>query len=79
MVSDGRWKLIAYSINARLFYQLFDLQKDPNELTNLMNQQDNTDEFKRLKQILNDWQKKTKDPWINNYQLGNSIRTDQIL
>lgn len=78
MVSDGRWKLIAYFVNSQLRYQLFDLRNDPHELNNLVDEVEHMDEFQRLNVLLNDWQKKTKDPWINFFQPNNSIKTDQI-
>jgi arylsulfatase A-like enzyme len=44
--SDGRWKLIRYPLVDRT--QLFDLEKDPRELTNLADQPEHTETLRRL-------------------------------
>lgn len=70
MVTDGNWKLIVYSVHSRIHYQLFNLEKDPKELVNLANSPNHSKELHRLKQLLNTWQQKTEDPWINRFQDG---------
>ena len=49
-VSDGRWKLIRYPLVDRT--QLFDLEKDPHELTNLADQPAHAATRKRLQDLL---------------------------
>ncbi len=49
-VSDGRWKLIRYPLVDRT--QLFDLENDPHELTNLADQPEHAATRKRLQDLL---------------------------
>jgi arylsulfatase A-like enzyme len=58
-VRDERWKLIAYPKAGVL--QLFDLQNDPNELTNLSDAPEHAADIKRLLILLKDWQAKSGD------------------
>lgn len=44
-------------------FELFDLEKDPNELNNLATQNDFQEILETMKSKLKDFQKKTKDPW----------------
>lgn len=46
-------------------YELYDLEKDPNELVNLANDAAYQKILKRLQTVLLDWQKKTQDPMID--------------
>jgi arylsulfatase A-like enzyme len=48
--SDGRWKLIRYPLVDRT--QLFDLEKDPRELTNLADQPAHAETLRRLQERL---------------------------
>jgi arylsulfatase A-like enzyme len=58
-VRDGRWKLIVYpKINK---VQLFDLEKDPAELTDLAADKGMEGEVRRLTALLKDWQKQAGD------------------
>ena len=58
-VRDERWKLIAYpKIGHR---QLFDLQTDPNETTNLIDRPEHAEHVARLQQLMQRWQTKVGD------------------
>ena len=58
-VRDDRWKLIRYpKIN---YTQLFDLQNDPHELTNLAGEPDQANRVAVMMQRLAEWQQKTDD------------------
>jgi arylsulfatase A-like enzyme len=58
-VTDGRWKLIRYPhINQT---QLFDLQADPHELTNLAGSPEHRDRVAELMAELERWQRETGD------------------
>jgi N-sulfoglucosamine sulfohydrolase len=59
------------SINAflnRPKFELYDIQKDPNELKNLAYQKAYKKVFDDLLQKLKQFQKNTKDPWIHKWQ-----------
>jgi arylsulfatase A-like enzyme len=57
---DERWKLIVYpQINKT---QLFDLQKDPDEISDLSKDPEARPQIERLKRLLEDWQAKVGDP-----------------
>jgi arylsulfatase A-like enzyme len=58
-VRDERWKLIAYPKIRHL--QLFDLQSDPNEMSNLIDRPEHSAHVSRLHQLMKDWQKKVGD------------------
>ena len=58
-VRDDRWKLIAYPKIGHL--QLFDLQTDPHEMTNLIARAENRDEVERLQKLMKRWQEKAGD------------------
>ena len=49
-------------------YELYDLEKDPDEAVNLADDPKHSVEFERLKQQLREFQKKTGDPWIVKYR-----------
>ena len=58
-VRDERWKLIAYP---KLGYlQLFDLEKDPHEQTNLIERADLAPQVERLRGLMRQWQKRVGD------------------
>lgn len=58
-VRDDRWKLIAYP---RLGYlQLFDLQTDPNEVTNLSGRPERAAQVSRLQGLMRTWQSRVGD------------------
>jgi len=58
-VRDERWKLIAYT---RIGYlQLFDLQTDPYEQTNLIDSPQYVGQTKRLLALMKEWQAKSDD------------------
>ena len=58
-VRDERWKLIAYPKIGHL--QLFDLQTDPHEITNLVDRPENAVHVARLQKLMKEWQTKTGD------------------
>jgi arylsulfatase A-like enzyme len=58
-VRDDRWKLIAYPALGHL--QLFDLQADPFETTNLIEQPAHAGEVVRLQALMRTWQQRVGD------------------
>ncbi len=58
-VRDERWKLIAYPKAGYL--QLFDLQADPNERTNLFGAPELAGQTRRLLALMKEWQAKSDD------------------
>jgi arylsulfatase A-like enzyme len=58
-VRDDRWKLICYPKIGYL--QLFDLQTDPDEKTNLIDRADCAGHVQRLLQLMRDWQAREGD------------------
>ena len=48
-------------------YELYDLQKDPDELTNVAGDPNYQAVFNDLAERLKDYQKKTRDPWFTKY------------
>jgi len=67
MVFDGRWKLMfGQSVNAPSLDALYDLQNDPNEITNLIGHNPNREKFRaeveRLKALLVAWLERVKSP-----------------
>jgi arylsulfatase A-like enzyme len=58
-VRDERWKLIAYPQISYL--QLFDLQVDPNEQTNLIDSPQHAGQVQRLLELMKQWQAKSGD------------------
>jgi arylsulfatase A-like enzyme len=59
-VRDERWKLIAYPKIGHL--QLFDLQADPDETTNLIDDPRHAVHVARLQQLMQQWQARVGDP-----------------
>lgn len=60
MVREGEWKLIRYPQVDR--WQLFNLQADPGELTNLVNEPEHHATFTRLRSKLAKWRRDLQDP-----------------
>ena len=58
-VRDERWKLIAYPQAGHL--QLFDLQADPEERTNLIDSPEHAKQTQRLLDLMRQWQAKSGD------------------
>jgi arylsulfatase A-like enzyme len=58
-VRDERWKLIAYPKIGHL--QLFDLQADPNETTNLIDRPEHAAQVVRLRKLMKEWQAQVGD------------------
>ncbi len=58
-VRDDRWKLICYPKIG--YMQLFDLQADPNETTDLIEHRDNARQVQRLLTLMKQWQAKVGD------------------
>ncbi|RPI81112.1 MAG: DUF4976 domain-containing protein [Planctomycetaceae bacterium] len=58
-VRDERWKLIAYPEIGHL--QLFDLESDPHELTNLIDTAAQAEHVNRLRKLMTGWQKQMGD------------------
>jgi arylsulfatase A-like enzyme len=58
-IRDERWKLIAYPQIGHL--QFFDLQNDPNEITNLIDDPTAKKELPRLQKKMDEWQAKVGD------------------
>jgi arylsulfatase A-like enzyme len=56
---DGRWKLIAYPKIGHL--QLFDLQTDPHETTNLIDRPESAEHVSRLMKLMKRWQARVGD------------------
>ena len=48
-------------------YELYDLQKDPDEIVNLASDPGHAAVFKDLSERLKAYQQKTRDPWISKY------------
>ncbi|MGH6628675.1 MAG: sulfatase/phosphatase domain-containing protein [Burkholderiales bacterium] len=58
-VRDERWKLIAYPKIGHL--QLFDLQTDPHETTNLIARPESAKHVQRLQKLMKQWQTQAGD------------------
>jgi arylsulfatase A-like enzyme len=61
-IRDDRWKLIAYPPIAH--WELFDLQADPHETRNLIDDPAAQDHFARLRERLVQWQAEMRDPLL---------------
>ncbi|HPA17779.1 MAG TPA: sulfatase-like hydrolase/transferase [Verrucomicrobiae bacterium] len=69
MVFDGRWKLMfGQTADAKSLDALYDLQNDPNEITNLIGRnperQKHCAEAERMKALLVDWLARVKSPYL---------------
>jgi arylsulfatase A-like enzyme len=62
MVRDGRWKLIAYNASGVRNVQLFDLENDPDELTNLALDSRFMAERSRLERMMVEARREFGDP-----------------
>ena len=62
MIRDQRWKLIAYRAADGRHTQLFDLQNDPDELNNLVDDLRYAEQRKRLEQLLTKARREFADP-----------------
>ena len=62
MVCGPRWKYIEYPIADR--QQLFDVQNDPSELENRISDDSLRDVVSELKNQLNLWRRKNRDPML---------------
>jgi hypothetical protein len=58
-VRDDRWKLIAYPKIHHL--QLFDLEADPYETTNLIDRPEHATHVERLQELMRQWQTQVGD------------------
>lgn len=58
-VRDDRWKLIAYPKIGHL--QLFDLQNDPHETTNVIDRPQSAELVPRLMKLMKQWQARVGD------------------
>lgn len=58
-VRDERWKLIAYPEASHL--QLFDLEADPSEKTNLVSRPEHATDLRRLQALMATWQQRVGD------------------
>jgi arylsulfatase A-like enzyme len=62
MVRDDRWKLIEWNVKGKRTIQLFDLQADPAELTDLANDPAHVEERKRMETLLTQYKHDLDDP-----------------
>ena len=60
-VRTDRWKLILYNVNGKKTSQLFDLQNDPWELTNLSDDPGQAKRIQELTAVMKEWFRKTGD------------------
>lgn len=56
-------------------FELYDLEHDPWEFTNLADDPNHQEELKRLKSVLNDWRANTRDPFMDSLNF-NTIRAE---
>jgi arylsulfatase A-like enzyme len=63
-IRDRRWKLIRYHVQGSDRLQLFDLEKDPNELNDLSAVSGNEETIQRLLDLLREWQHRVGDRWM---------------
>ncbi len=61
----GKRKVSDYVFRPR--YELYDLQKDPDEVTNLVESPEHRAVFTELAERLKEYQKRTRDPWLVKY------------
>ncbi len=65
------------NVNEYLFraeFELYDLDKDPNELHNLAKDEEYSDVLEKMKAGLKGFQLKTKDPWVIMWDHDNSMQ-----
>jgi len=63
-VNDGRWKYIRYDVKGQTRVQLFDLQNDPEEIHDLVEDAAASKELPRLAKLLARWQADLADPTL---------------
>ena len=61
-VRTDEWKLIRYNAGGRENTQLFNIESDPWEITNLVGETRHAARLKEMKALLKDWMKKVDDP-----------------
>lgn len=61
----GKRRVNDYIFRTR--YELYDLQKDPDEVVNLAADSNHQSVFNELAERLKEYQKKTRDPWFSKY------------
>lgn len=64
MVTDGRWKLIVYRVAGRQRCQLFDLERDPDELHDRAAEPAQAAQLAALQARLEAWQLEAGDRWM---------------
>ncbi len=72
-VYDGRYKLV---INLMVSDELYDLEKDPDEMVNLINESEYTDIRNRLHDKILDFMNRTRDPFRGYYWERRQWRSD---
>ena len=60
-VRDEKWKLISYHVNKKRCEQLFNLEDDPDELHNLIDDPAFSDQRQRLQNALQEWNSRWND------------------
>ena len=69
MVRSGKWKLIKrfnLKANAELVDELYDLETDPNEETNLIKQVSNQPIYEKLDNLIHSWMISIDDPLLSS-------------
>jgi arylsulfatase A-like enzyme len=69
MVRSGKWKLIKrfnLKANAELVDELYDLEADPNEETNLIKQVSNQPIYEKLDNLIHSWMISIDDPLLSS-------------
>ncbi len=61
-VKSNGWKLIVYHVDGKITLQLFDLRKDPWEMTNLANDPLQAARIREMSALMAAWMKRTGDP-----------------
>lgn len=62
MVTDGRWKFVA-NVNPRCCNELYDLKRDPGEMTNLVDDGEHSATQQRLRDAIARWLRDTSHPY----------------
>ncbi len=62
MMRDERYKYIAYGVDGVGHQQLFDLENDPHEMTNLVDQPDHAERVQSFRESIRQWQVEAGDP-----------------
>ncbi len=55
-------------------FELYDLDKDPDEINNLINSNEHQEILESLKQELKNFQKETRDPWLIMWDYDASLQ-----